>query len=195
MSLTPNLPNKLWRPLSEVKAFVTRMPDGVYLPDLKAKVASFRALNNKEQAELINFIRARENILVLECRPLHAKRTTLMFRHKRYGHPNEMPGFEYPIKKQPTKTPDKSIEKTQETTMQRQTKTPAQLRKEAEELLRAAEAAEKLASESDLFNKKLAPVKLEVLQAVGAAQRKFDELMDCFGVLEKAAQKLKELSA
>ncbi|MBG6243385.1 MAG: hypothetical protein EKE20_17025 [Candidatus Symbiopectobacterium sp. Dall1.0] len=70
---------------------------------------------------------------------------------------------------------------------------PASLRRKAEELIRAAEEAEKKATENDAFNKKLAPVKLDILQAVGAVQRKFDELVDCIDVLEKAANRLKEM--
>ena len=88
-----------------------------------------------------------------------------------------------------------NTQQTQKLSMSTVVKTPAQLRKEAEELLKAAEDAENEARGNDIFNKKLAPVKLEVLQAVGAVQRKFDEIMDCVGTLEKAAQKLKDLTA
>lgn len=72
---------------------------------------------------------------------------------------------------------------------------PESLRKQAEELLRAAEEAEKKRNETDFFNKKLQPVKLEIFQAAGKMQRKLDEFIDCMDEMNKALQKLKELSA
>lgn len=72
---------------------------------------------------------------------------------------------------------------------------PESLRKQAEELLRAAEEAEKKRNETDFFNKKLQPVKLEICQAAGKMQRKLDEFIDCMDEMNKAIQKLKELSA
>ena len=72
---------------------------------------------------------------------------------------------------------------------------PEALRKQAEQLLRAAEEAEKKRNETDFFNKKLQPVKLEVFQAAGKMQRKLDEFIDCMDEMNKALQKLKELSA
>ncbi|AJW29000.1 hypothetical protein Z042_26310 [Chania multitudinisentens RB-25] len=199
--MTPStLPNKLWRAASEVKSFVEKFPDGVILADVKSKVEAYKALNRKEQYALMDFLQARESILMLECRPLSAKHPIIMLRHKRFGYPKTIPGYEFPLCPLPkialNNQPSPNDTKPKEQVMAQEIKaTPELLRKQAEELLKAAEKAEKQASESDLFNKKLAPVKLEVLQAVGAIQRKFDEMMDCMSTLEKVAAKLKELSA
>ncbi|MFC7507319.1 hypothetical protein ACFQUX_08415 [Pantoea stewartii] len=48
--------------------------------------------------------------------------------------------------------------------------------------------------DTDFLNKKLAPVKLEICQAHGLIQRKMDELIDATDLLNKAVQKLKDLS-
>lgn len=45
------------------------------------------------------------------------------------------------------------------------------------------------------YNKKLAPLKLEILQAAGKMQLKLDEFIDCMDEMNKAVQKLKELTA
>lgn len=195
--MTPNLPQKLWRPLSEVKSYVEKFPDGVFLADVKNRVGGFKTLKTKEQSELLEFIRSRENILVLPCKKVNAKRTTMMLRHKKFGFPKVIPGYVYPVRdKNPEPQKPIEIKKPEVKPMTLDAKaSPEALRKQAEELLKAAEKAEREANENDLFNKKLAPVKLEILQSVGAVQRKFDELMDCMGTLEKAAQKLKEISA
>ncbi|EPW0896498.1 hypothetical protein ACWBFK_005139, partial [Escherichia coli] len=68
---------------------------------------------------------------------------------------------------------------------------PEILRKQAEEF----EIAEKKRQEDDVFNKKLAPLKLEILQAAGKMQLKLDEFIDCMDEMNKAVQKLKELTA
>lgn len=61
--------------------------------------------------------------------------------------------------------------------------------------MKAAEIAEKKRQENDLFNKTLNPLKLELSQAAGKMQRKLDEFIDCMDEMNKAIQKLKELSA
>ena len=74
-------------------------------------------------------------------------------------------------------------------------KSPEELRKEAERLIKEAEEVERKRNESDVFNKKLSPIKLEICQAAGKMQRKLDEFIDCMDEMNKAIQKLKELSA
>lgn len=70
---------------------------------------------------------------------------------------------------------------------------PEALRKQAEELLKAAEEAEKKRLEKDFLSKKLNPVKLEVIQAGGRLQVKLDEFIDCVDELNKAILKLKNV--
>lgn len=190
------LPQKLWRAMSEVKAFVEKMPNGVKSSVLKNKVGAYGSLSTRERNVLLNHLNDRESILVYEAIAVGGKNATTFLRHKKYNLPEEIPGYVYPVPKRPVLTLQKDTESRQkpEVTMTDTKQTPESLRKQAEALLRAAEEAELAARNNDNFNKKLAPVKLEVLQAVGAMQRKFDDLMDCVSTLEKAAQKLKNLS-
>ncbi|EIC84033.1 hypothetical protein [Serratia sp. M24T3] len=75
------------------------------------------------------------------------------------------------------------------------TVSPTALRQQAEELIRKAEEAENAAKNNDLFNKKLQPIRLEILQAIAGAQKLFDQQMDAMASLEVAAAKLRNLTA
>ena len=198
--MTPaTLPSKLYRPLAEVKSFVEKMPDGVTLTKLNNKVGAFGSLSKREKDSLIEFLEQRESVLVIQAKPLNGKNVMTFLRHKKYGYPAAIPGYVYPLKQSQaqkavaTAEPPKQQEKPMETLSM--PASPEALRKQAEQLLRAAEAAEKKRSENDLFNKKLQPVKLEICQAAGKMQRKLDEFIDCMDEMNKAIQKLKELSA
>lgn len=72
--------------------------------------------------------------------------------------------------------------------------TPEELRQQAQELMRAAEEAERKLSDRAEIKKQLEPLKLEVLQAYGMASRKFDELVDAMADMEKAVHKLKQIT-
>jgi hypothetical protein len=197
--MTPStLPTKLYRPLAEVKSYVEKMPDGVTLSKLSNKVGAFGSLSKREKDNLIDFLEQRESILVIQAKPLNGKNMMTFLRHKKYGYPSSMPGYQYPVKtpqinatkiNQPTEKQDKKMETL---TIPN---SPEALRKQAEQLLKAAEEAEKKRNESDFFNKKLQPVKLEICQAVGKMQRKIDEIIDCMDEVNKSLQKLKDLSA
>ncbi|HAT7592734.1 TPA: hypothetical protein JAW44_002489 [Citrobacter werkmanii] len=198
--MTPStLPSKLYRPLAEVKSFVEKMPDGVTLTRLSNKVGAFGSLSKREKDSLIEFLEQRESILVLQAKPLNGKNVMTFLRHKKYGYPNSIPGYAFPLKAQPVQKAVATAEppKTQDNPMENLAvaTTPEALRRQAEQLLKAAEEAEKKRSETDFFNKKLQPVKLEVFQAAGKMQRKLDEFIDCMDEMNKALQKLKELSA
>ncbi|EOL8949925.1 hypothetical protein ACM92B_002485 [Cronobacter dublinensis] len=198
--MTPaTLPSKLYRPLAEVKSFVEKMPEGVTLTKLSNKVGAFGSLSKREKDSLIEFLEQRESILVLQARPLNGKNMMTFLRHKKYGYPTTIPGYIYPLKQpqaqkvvatsEPQKPQEKPMEQLPMPT------SPEALRKQAEQLLKAAEEAEKKRNESDFFNKKLQPVKLEICQAAGKMQRKLDEFIDCMDEMNKALQKLKDLSA
>jgi len=198
--MTPStLPSKLYRPLAEVKSFVEKMPEGVTLTRLSNKVGAFGSLSKREKDSLIEFLEQRESILVLQAKPLNGKNVMTFLRHKKYGYPNSIPGYAFPLKAQPVQKAVATAEppKTQDNPMENLAvaTTPEALRRQAEQLLKAAEEAEKKRSETDFFNKKLQPVKLEVFQAAGKMQRKLDEFIDCMDEMNKALQKLKELSA
>ena len=243
-----NLPQKLWRPLSEVKSFLEKMPDGVKVSEVTRKVNSFSALSSKEKNSLIEFLNERESILVVKAKPEGGKNNVVFLRHKKFGFPNELPGFVITTKSRPSEGVKKTcskckqgkglsefyanssnndgrqtycIECVKKTTTERDWKkgdnyakradiaptitesepmtekdnkpSPEQLRKQAEKLLKEAEDAERAANNNDIFNKKLQPVRLELLQAIGGVQRKFDEMMDCMSILEKASAKLRDL--
>ena len=72
--------------------------------------------------------------------------------------------------------------------------TPEELRQQAQELMRAAEEAERKLSDRAEIKKQLEPLKLEVLQAYGMASRKFDEFVDAMADMGKAVQKLKQIT-
>lgn len=194
--MTPsNLPTKLYRPLSEVKSYVEKMPDGVKLSTLSHKVGAFGGLSRREKQIIVDHLNERESVIVINCKAIRGKNLTTFLRHKKFGYPKEIPGYIYPPKEESAVTPSQPICVNLEQKMQvnERTATPEQLRKQAELLLKEAEEAERLANNNDLFNKKLQPVRLEIMQAIGGVQRKFDEMMDCMSVLEKASTKLRDL--
>ncbi|WP_142501308.1 hypothetical protein [Klebsiella sp. 2680] len=244
--MTPSsLPTKLYRPLAEVKNYVEKMPDGVRLLDVSRKIDVFSKLSGKEKKQLVDFLEARESILVVKAKKVGGTNGTTILRHKKYGYPQSDSEFQI-LKNIKTKTcskckkekpkgdfyvnnsnPDglqsyckdcvksstherswkhdenyaKRISqnpKQEEVTMQKiesNSTSPEALRKQAEQLLKAAEEAEKKRSENDFFNKKLQPVKLEICQSVGKLQRKVDEFIDCMDDVNKAIQKLKDITA
>lgn len=202
--MTPSsLPTKLYRPLAEVKSFVEKMPDGVSLTKLSNKVGAFGSLNKREKDNLIEFLESRESILVIQAKPVNGKNVMKFLRHKKYGYPQAIPGYIYPLSKAPQQMPEQKIQQEQTQNLMQEPKmetlsmptSPEALRKQAEILLRQAEEAERKRNDSDLFNKKLGPVRLEIGQAVGKLQRKLDEFIDCMDEVNKAIQKLKDLSA
>lgn len=243
--MTPNLPQKLWRPMAEVKNYVEKMPDGVRLADIARKVDIFAKLSVKERKQLVDFLGSRESILIVKARKVNGLNGVTILRHKKYGYPQSNDEYQV-LKNIKTKVcskcksekgkedfyvnntnPDglqsyckecvkastherswkigddyarrvnspKSPEECEMTKSTTEAVTPEQLRKQAEELLKAAEVAEKTRSENDVFNKKLNPLKLEICQAAGQMQRKLDEFIDCMDVVNKAVQKLKDLTA
>ncbi|MTH45386.1 hypothetical protein [Intestinirhabdus alba] len=195
--MTPaTIPSKLYRPLAEVKSYVEKMPDGVTLTKLSNKVGVFGSLTKKEKTTLIDFLEQRESILVIQAKPLNGKNLMTFLRHKKFGYPNTIPGYVYPVKKQQAATIPEPIER-QEKIMETLSipTSPEALRKQAERLLKAAEEAEKKRNETDFMNKQLAPIKLEICQAAGKMQRKLDEFIDCMDEMNKAIQKFKDLSA
>lgn len=244
--MTPStLPNKLWRPLSEVKSLVEKMPEGIIVADITRKIGCFRELSKAERKKLIDFLEARESVFVIKIKRESNAYATTLLKHKKYGYPKSFEGIEI-IKKANHKTCSKCHrikalsefyvnnskfdglqsyckDCTKKSTLSRPEEnhsnhaepifnanqelkesvmtseaisiSPESLRKQAEELLRAAEEAEKKRNETDFFNKKLQPVKLEIFQAAGKMQRKLDEFIDCMDEMNKALQKLKELSA
>lgn len=245
--MTPStLPTKLYRPLAEVKSYVEKMPEGVRLLDVSRKIDVFGRLSGKEKKQLVDFLEARESILVVKAKKVGGTNGTTILRHKKYGYPQSDDEFKI-LKNIKTKTCSKckieksrdefyvnnsnpdgiqsyckqcvkastherswkndenyakrinSQKKQEEVTMHADTETngasPEALRKQAEKLLKAAEEAEKKRNENDFFNKKLQPVKLEICQAVGKMQRKMDEFIDCMDDVNKAIQKLKDITA
>ena len=72
--------------------------------------------------------------------------------------------------------------------------TPEELRQQAQDLIRAAEEAERNMSDRAEIKRQLDPLKLEVLQAYGMASRKFDEFVDAMADMGNAVQKLKQIT-
>ncbi|WP_141400262.1 MULTISPECIES: hypothetical protein [Pantoea] len=90
-----NLPNKLWRPLAEVKNFVEKMSDGVRLPQMSQKVKSFASLSRKDKDILIRYLNERDCINVIQARPLNGGNLTTFFFHQKFGLPTSIPGFDW----------------------------------------------------------------------------------------------------
>lgn len=160
--------------LSRVKRFVEKLPEGATLTQLTHKVAAYNALNRKDKEALIQVISETGLLIVSD----EGRTTTL--HHPKFGHKDvasvamiKKPLMESIVNKTPI--------------------TPADLRKQAEALIRAAEEAEKKAGDRAEIKKQLDPMKLEVLQAYGMASRKFDEFVDAMAEMGKAVNKLKEL--
>jgi len=92
MSQNP-LPQRLWRPLAEVKNFLEKMPSGVKLPQISQKVKTFAALNKKDKDVLIRYLDERESIVVLQARKLDSNYLTTFFFHKKYEIPDQIDGY------------------------------------------------------------------------------------------------------
>ncbi|WP_437216643.1 hypothetical protein [Pectobacterium sp. LFLA-215] len=237
------LPNKLWRPLSEVKSYVEKIPDGVLLTDLNKKVDVFSSLSQKEKKQLIEFLGNRESIFVVKGKKQNSANEVTILRHKKYGYPRNTDDMQI-LKELKTKvcsrcheeknksefyanntrndglqsyckkcvkssTHERSWKKgddyakhtlknnseRKDMTNAAQPATPESLRKQAEALLKAADEEEQKRNATDFFNKKLSPVRLEVLQQASEVEKQFDELMDSMATLKTALIKLKELKA
>lgn len=161
--------------LSRVKRFVERMPEGATLTQISQKVQAYSLLNKRDKEILIGIIRD-SGLLVVAS---DGRTTTL--HHPKFGH--QAVNCEIPV---PVKTEEPVVIK--------KTVTPDELRRHAEELIRAAEEAEKKFNDRAEIKKQLDPLKLEILQAYGMASRKFDEFVDAMADMGKAVQKLKQIT-
>lgn len=160
--------------LSRIKRFVEKMPEGTTLTQLSQKVYAYNQLQKKDKELLVEIIRENGMLLVV------GDGRTTTFHHPRFGHQAMTNAVEE--------------ETVTENTVIKKTVTPEDLRKQAEELIRAAEEAEKKAGDRAEIKKQLDPLKLEILQSYGMASRKFDEFVDAMADMGKAVQKLKQLS-
>jgi len=92
---TITLPNKLWRPLNEVKNFVEKMSKGVKLPQMSQKVKSFANLSRKDKDVLIKYLNERDCINVIQARPTSGGNLTTFFFHQKYPLPSSIPGYDW----------------------------------------------------------------------------------------------------
>lgn len=160
--------------LSRIKRYVEKMPEGATLTQLSQKVYAYSQLQKKDKELLVEVIRENGMLLVV------GDGRTTTFHHPRFGHQALTNAVEK--------------ETVTENTVIKKTVTPEDLRKQAEELIRAAEEAEKKAGDRAEIKKQLDPLKLEILQSYGMASRKFDEFVDAMADMGQAVQKLKQLS-
>ena len=161
--------------LSRVKRFVERMPEGATLTQISQKVQAYSLLNKRDKEALIGIIRDSGHLVVVN----DGRTTTL--HHPKFGH------------KAVSRMVSASL-RTEESAVIKKTVTPEELRRQAEELIRAAEEAEKKFNDRAEIKKQLDPLKLEILQAYGMASRKFDEFVDAMADMGKAVQKLKQIT-
>ncbi|EKZ8015912.1 hypothetical protein RE822_005335, partial [Escherichia coli] len=106
--------------LSRVKRFVERMPEGATLTQISQKVQAYSLLNKRDKEILIGIIRDSGLLVVAN----DGRTTTL--HHPKFGH--QAVNSEIPVK-------------TEEPVVIKKTVTPDELRRHAEELIRAAEEA------------------------------------------------------
>lgn len=99
--MTPSaLPQICWRPLAEVKAYVEKFPDGIDLTTLESRVNTYSKLSRKDKQKLITHLEQRESILVIKANKTgKVGRPKTFLRHKKYGHPKVIPGYDLPGKK------------------------------------------------------------------------------------------------
>ncbi|HEE9631283.1 TPA: hypothetical protein R8E83_003564 [Escherichia coli] len=166
-------PPRLQKALSCVKRFVERQPAGATLTQLQNKVSAYHQLKIPEKKQLIEIIRETGILCVVENGRL------MTLHHPKFGHESAS----QITQKTPVENNMNSVKKV----------TPEILRQQAEELIRAAEEAEKKSASREEVRRQLDPIKLEILQGYGMASRKFDEFIDAMAELGKSVQKLKTL--
>jgi len=217
------LPPKLQRHLSELKTYVDRHADGVSLPQVKRKVSSLQTLNKKELEILVNFVRTRENIHVYTVYRTGAPgQESVYFRHARHGDPiapfahqltspvkpeankasfirewgAPLEPVETVIKKECYQDMPKAKEEVVAPMNAVNLKVSAsELRRQAAEMMRQADLAEQQSQENDLFNKRLGPIKTDLLRATHNIRTSMDSLIDAMSDLEKGMDRLKALTA
>ncbi|EGU9002520.1 hypothetical protein F9N64_18230 [Salmonella enterica] len=164
-------PPHLHPAMSGIRRYVERMPEGATLTQVSQKVRAYARLGKKDKEALIGLIRENSLLVVID----DGRATTV--HHPKFGH-----------KAIPVMTP-----KPMEPPVINHDVTPEELRKQAEELIRAAEEAEKKAIGRAEVKKQLDPLKLEILQSYEMASRKFDDFVDAMADMGKAVQKLKQI--
>ncbi|MEB7574106.1 hypothetical protein [Klebsiella pneumoniae] len=131
--------------LSRVKRFVERMPEGATLTQISQKVQAYSLLNKRDKEILIGIIRDSGLLVVAN----DGRTTTL--HHPKFGH--QAVNSEIPVK-------------TEEPVVIKKTVTPDELRRYAEELIRAAEDAEKKFNDRAEIKKQLDPLRRMEWQVV-----------------------------
>lgn len=166
--------------LSRVKRYVEKLPEGATLTQISNKVSEYHKLNRKDRAHLIEIIRDSGQLVVLNT----GKATII--HHPKYGYKPQSEPPEIPA-------PMPAVYMGGEMSTMNKV-TPEELRRQAEEMIRAAAAIEETTINRAEIKKQLDPVKLEVMQSYGMASRKFDEFIDAMSELGNAVQKLNQLS-
>lgn len=115
-------PPHLHPAMSGIRRYVERMPEGATLTQVSQKVRAYARLGKKDKETLIGLIRENSLLVVID----DGRATTI--HHPKFGH-----------KAIPVMTPAKPMEPP----VINHDVTPEELRKQAEELIRAAEEAEK----------------------------------------------------
>lgn len=161
--------------LSRIKRYVEKMPEGATLTQISQKVSAYNQLSKKDKELMVEIISETGLLYVVN----EGRLTT--FHHPKFGYQPAVGSPAKPITEMESSVIKKPV-------------TPEELRRQAEELIRAAEEAEKKAGDRAEIKKQLDPLKLEILQSYGMASRKFDEFVDAMADMGKAVQKLKQIS-
>ncbi|EBI7171761.1 hypothetical protein NK099_003465 [Salmonella enterica] len=188
--------------LDRVKAFVSKHPNGVDVSDL-LKVEAYTFLNKKAREQLLDVIERYNQLVVV--RSGKPGRESIWLRHKRYepDHIDECTEngsneFHYEISNRPAESAANllsDVKNKENEVMETNTKrilSPLELRKQAEDLLRQAEDAERSLTAKDIFQKQLEPVRREVLLAHTKLTKGFETMVDGMAELDKAIAKLRD---
>ena len=181
------IPERLQTPLTDVHFFVESTRETVSQLEVCKRVPSFSRLSIKDKEKVMICLEKGGEILFLSENRPDGRRPVKFLRHKKFGYPLPTKEYDFPVEA------EVSLNNAKGSAMVKTTDTPESLRKKAEELLKAADEAEVRRNNSDSINKLLAPIKLELSQAVGSVQRKTDELIDAVDILNRAMQKLRDL--
>ncbi|CAB5615112.1 Uncharacterised protein [Escherichia coli] len=188
--------------LDRVKAFVSKHPNGVDVSDL-LKVEAYTFLNKKAREQLLDVIERYNQLVVV--RSGKPGRENIWLRHKRYEpeHIDECTEkgskeLHYEISNRPAEnaaTLLSDVKHKENEVMETNTKrtlSPLELRKQAEDLLRQAEDAERSLTAKDIFQKQLDPVRREVLLAHTKLTKGFETMVDGMAELDTAIAKFRD---
>lgn len=200
--------------IKEIKNMLNHAPNGMSLSDILRRSKRLSVLNKSEQdraiSELLSsgvilargdvsdpeFIHSRHVTLPVVDRPLIVEREGALAYIDPPKPPRAKPKQEpHHHKKQETNAMSPASHSAQQVVLNTTipaAMTPAALRKQAEELMKAAEAAEQRELSSAL-RETITPLQLKIAKSVALLQKHVDGLVDAMSELERASEQLRKV--